>query len=117
MVKGAKREGKTAWDIANYYAEAFIRDSQKLNLLTPDERPHATAYIKEQIAMVQTLLKKGYAYTIDDGIYFDTSTFTTYGRLTGQNIEELKAGARVEPNPQKKNPTDFALWKFSPPKE
>jgi len=114
MEKGAKREGKTAWDIANFYAEAFIRDSQKLNLLTPDERPHATAYIKEQIDMVKTLLKKGFAYTIDDGIYFDTSKFKTYGQLTGQNIEDLRAGARVEPNPQKKNPTDFALWKFSP---
>jgi len=114
MEKGANREGKTAWDIANFYAEAFIKDSQKLNLLTPDERPHATAYIPEQIDMVKTLLKKGYAYTIDDGIYFDTSKFKTYGALTGQNIEDLKAGARVEPNPQKRNPTDFALWKFSP---
>jgi cysteinyl-tRNA synthetase len=116
MEKGALREGKTAWDIANYYTEAFILDSNKLNLLTPDERPHATAYIKEQIGMVQTLLKKGYAYTIDDGIYFDTGKFKTYGQLTGQHIEELKAGARVEPNPQKNNPTDFALWKFSYPK-
>ena len=64
--------------------------------------------------MVAVLLKKGYAYTIDDGVYFDTSKFKTYGALTGQNIEDLKAGARVEPNPQKRNPTDFALWKFSP---
>lgn len=114
LEKGAKREGKTAWDIAKFYTDAFVSDSKKLNLLEPDFRPHATDYIKEQITMVKTLIDKNYAYTIDDGIYFDTSKFAHYGQLTGQNIEELKAGARVEPNPQKKNPTDFALWKFSP---
>jgi cysteinyl-tRNA synthetase len=114
MEKGAIREGKSAWDIASFYTEAFISDSKKLNLISPDERPHATAYIKEQIEMVRILLKKGYAYTINDGIYFDTSKFKTYGALTGQNLEGLKAGARVEPNPEKRNPTDFALWKFSP---
>lgn len=115
LEKGARREGKTAWDIAKFYADVFIADSKRLNLVDPDARPHATAYIKEQVAMVETLITKGYAYTIDDGIYFDTSKFKHYGQLTGQNIEDLKAGARIEPNPQKKNPTDFALWKFSPP--
>ena len=115
MEKGAKREGKTAWDIAKFYTDAFLADSKKLNFLEPDVRPKPTEHIKEQIAMVETLLVKGFAYTIDDGIYFDTSTFASYGKLTGQSLHELKAGTRVEPNPQKKNPTDFALWKFSPP--
>jgi len=72
MEKGAKREGKTAWDIAKFYTDAFITDSKKLNLSPPDFRPHATAFIQEQIAMVQTLMDKGYAYTTDDGIYFET---------------------------------------------
>ena len=115
MEKGAKREGKTAWDIAKFYTEAFLADSKKLNLVEPDMRPKPTEHIAEQLAMVEALLKKGFAYQIDDGIYFDTSKFTGYGALTGQNIEELKEGARVEPNPQKRNPTDFALWKFSYP--
>lgn len=114
MEKGAKREGKTAWDIAKFYTDAFLADSEKLHLTPPDERPRATAYIKEQIAMVATLIDKGYAYTIDDGIYFDTGKCKDYGKLTGQNRDELKTSARVEPNPQKKHPTDFALWKFSP---
>lgn len=114
MEKGAKREGKTAWDIAKFYTEAFLGDSKKLNLLDPDVRPKPTEHIKEQIDMVAILLKKGFAYTINDGIYYDTSKFPTYGALTGQTLSELKEGARVEPNPQKKNPTDFALWKFSP---
>ncbi|MEK7129806.1 MAG: cysteine--tRNA ligase [Patescibacteria group bacterium] len=114
MEKGAKREGKTAWDIAKFYTDAFLADSKKLNLVEPDVRPKPTEHIAEQIAMIEALLQKGFAYQIDDGIYFDTSKFAGYGALTGQNIEELKAGARVEPNPQKRNPTDFALWKFSP---
>jgi cysteinyl-tRNA synthetase len=116
MEKGAKREGKTAWDIAKFYTEAFLGDSKRLNLLEPEARPKPTEHIKEQIDMVKTLMDKGYAYTIDDGIYYDTAKFKTYGALTGQKLDELKEGARVEPNPQKRNPTDFALWKFSYPK-
>lgn len=114
LEKGARREEKSAWDIAKFYTNAFLSDSKKLNLVEPDFRPHATDYIKEQIAMVTTLIGKGFAYTIDDGVYFDTCKFETYGVLTGQNIDDLKAGARVEPNHQKKSPMDFALWKFSP---
>jgi cysteinyl-tRNA synthetase len=114
MEKGAKREGKTAWDISKFYTDAFLSDSKKLNLVEPDVRPKPTEHIAEQIAMVQTLLDKGFAYKIDDGIYYDTSKFPPYGALTGQRLDELKEGARVEPNPQKRNPTDFALWKFSP---
>lgn len=114
LEKGAKREGKTAWDVAKFYTDAFLSDSKKLNLLDPDVRPKPTEHIPEQIAMVDVLLQKGFAYQIDDGIYFDTSKFPSYGALTGQNLEKLKEGARVEVNPQKRNPTDFALWKFSP---
>lgn len=114
LEKGAQREGKTAWDIAKFYTEAFLSDSNKLNLLEPDVRPKPTEHIPEQIVMVQTLIDKSFAYMIDDGIYFDTSKFSTYGQLTGQSLDELKTGARVELNPQKKHPTDFALWKFSP---
>ena len=113
MEKGAKREGKTAWDVSKFYTEAFLSDSKKLNLVEPDVRPKPTEHIDEQLAMVKTLLDKGYAYKIDDGIYYDTAKFPTYGVLTGQKLDELKEGARVEPNPQKRNPTDFALWKLS----
>jgi len=114
MEKGARREGKSAWDISKFYTDAFLDDSKKLNLLEPDVRPKPTEHILEQIDMVKTLLTKGFAYQIDDGIYFDTSKFPSYGALTGQSLKELKAGARVEPNSQKKHLTDFALWKFSP---
>lgn len=113
LEKGSKREGKSAWDIAQFYTDAFISDSRKLNLLEPDVRPKPTEHIQEQIDMVQVLMQKGMGYRIDDGIYFDTSKSPSYGELTGQNRSELMEGARVEVNTQKKNPTDFALWKFS----
>ena len=96
MEKGAKREGKTAWDVSKFYTEIFLSDSKKLNLTEPDVRPKPTEHIAEQIAMVTTLLAKGFAYQIDDGVYFDTSKFPTYGALTGQSLDALRVGARVE---------------------
>lgn len=114
LEKGAKREGKTAWDVAKFYTDAFLADSRKLNLVEPDVRPKPTEHIAEQLAMVETLLTKGFGYRTNDGIYFDTSKFSDYGILTGQSLNELKSGVRVEINPEKRNPTDFALWKFSP---
>jgi cysteinyl-tRNA synthetase len=117
LEKGSQREGKSAWEIARYYTEAFINDSRLLNLVEPQARPKPTQHIPEQIQMVETLLLKGYAYQISDGIYFDTAKFSNYGQLTRQLPNELLAGARVEVNPEKRHPGDFALWKFSPKNE
>lgn len=114
LEKGAKREGKTAWDIAKFYEKAFIGDLEKLNIEMPDKWTHATKYIKEQIELIETLEKKGFTYKISDGIYFDTSKFKDYNKLSHLDLETLREGARVEKNDEKKNPTDFALWKFSP---
>lgn len=113
LQKGADREGKTAWDIAKFYGDDFLKTLQALNI-HPSKVVYATQHIAEQIQLVERLEQKGFTYRIDDGVYFDTSKFPEYGKLTGQNLEQLKAGARVEANPQKRNPTDFALWKFSP---
>ncbi len=114
MEKGAKREGKTVWDVAQFYTDAFMSDMAALNILPPVRYTKATDHIKEQIAIIKKLEKKEYTYTIDDGVYFDTSKFPGYGALAKLDIEHLKAGARVELNSQKRNITDFALWKFSP---
>ena len=114
MEKGAQREGKTAWDIAEYYTRAFKQDIARLNILEPDIWVKATDTIDEQIALVKTLEEKGYTYQTGDGIYFDTSKFKNYTKLSHQNLEALQEGARVEKNPEKRNATDFALWKFSP---
>ena len=112
--KGAAREGKSAWEIADFYTQAFIRDIAQLNILNPDIWVKATDTLPEQIALIKTLEEKGYTYRTADGIYFDTSKFKDYTKLSHQNLEALQEGARVERNPEKRNPTDFALWKFSP---
>ena len=114
LEKGAKREGKTAWDIAKFYGDYFVNAIDRLNFVKPTHLPRATDHIQEQIELIRLLESKGFTYQIDDGIYFDTSKFPTYGDFAQLDLDELQAGARVEHNPQKHQPTDFALWKFSP---
>lgn len=114
LEKGAAREGKSAWDIADYYTRAFQKDMAHLNLAPPDVWCKATDTIPEQIDLIRTLEEKGYTYRTSDGIYFDTAKFPDYAKLSHQNLELLQEGARVEVNTEKRNPTDFALWKFSP---
>jgi len=114
MEKGAAREGKSAWDIADFYTQAFKKDINHLNILAPDIWVKATDTLPEQIDLVKTLEEKGFTYGTADGIYFDTAKFKDYTKLSHQDLEALKEGARVERNPEKRNPTDFALWKFSP---
>ncbi|HUD44714.1 MAG TPA: cysteine--tRNA ligase [Patescibacteria group bacterium] len=113
MEKAAKREHKTAWEVAKFYTEQFLGDFKKLNLVEPEKFVKATDHIQEQIELVKKLEKNGYTYTISDGVYFDTSKFKNYGQLS--DLDEVKEGARVEINPEKRNPRDFALWKFSYP--
>lgn len=112
LEKGARREGKTAWGIAEYYTEAFQRHTRDLNMLEPHIWCKATDHIPEQIEMVQTLIDKGYTYETSDGIYFDTTKFPTYGEMANLQNQSLDAGARVDMG-EKKNLTDFALWKFT----
>ncbi len=114
MEKGSRREGKTAWEIAEFYTAAFKSDLQQLNILDPDIWVKATDTIDDQIAMIENLQNKGFTYQTRDGIYFDTSKFPDYTKLSHQDLESLQEGARVEKNPEKRNATDFALWKFSP---
>jgi cysteinyl-tRNA synthetase len=111
---GAKREKKTAWEIAEFYTKSFKNDLKLLNIKEPDVWIKATETIDDQINLIKILEKKGFTYKISDGIYFDTSKLKNYGRLWPKKME-LKAGARIEMVPGKKNPTDFALWKFTPP--
>lgn len=110
----AALEGRSAWDIASFYTEAFKSDLKALNIIEPDIYCRATDYIKEQIALLARLEDKGYTYKTSDGIYFDTSLVEDYNKLSHLPLNDLREGARVEKNDEKKNPTDFALWKFSP---
>ena len=113
IAQGAAREGKSAREIAKFYTLAFKKDLKNLNILPPNSLPKATSNIKEQIALIKQLEQKGFTYKTGDGIYFDTSKLKDYGKLAQLAKQELKAGARVEMG-EKKNITDFALWKFSP---
>ncbi len=118
MEKGATREGKTAKEIADFYTEDFLNNLALLNINTEDTQfPRATGYIKEQINLIKTLEEKGFTYTIDDGVYFDTVKDDTYGDFAHLDIKGLQEGARVAVNNQKRSITDFALWKFSKKEE
>ena len=116
MEKGSRREGKTAWEIAEFYTQAFQNDLKKLNIESPTTWCKATDNIPEQIELVQTLIDKGFTYETSDGIYFDTTKFPAYGEMANLQNQELEAGSRVEIG-EKKNSHDFALWKFSKPEE
>jgi cysteinyl-tRNA synthetase len=110
----AKREGKTAKDIADFYIAAFKKDARLLNILEPTIYARATDHIKEQLELIKILEKNGFTYKIYDGVYFNTSRLKDYGQLAQLDLAGLKPGARVAQVSGKKNPTDFALWKLTP---
>jgi cysteinyl-tRNA synthetase len=114
MEKGSRRTGKSAWEIAEFYTQAFKDDLGYLNILEPTIWCRATDHIPEQIETIQGIEAKGLTYRTSDGIYFDTSKLPTYGYLARLDVKGLQAGMRVDMG-EKRHPTDFALWKFSPP--
>ncbi len=109
MLKGAKREGKTVWEIAEFYTNAFKQDTHKLNLIPPDILCKATNHIKEQIELIKKLEKKGFTYLAGGNVYFDTSKLKDYGKLAKLDLT-ADTKARVEKDKNKKNPHDFVLW-------
>ncbi|KKU44891.1 MAG: Cysteine-tRNA ligase [Microgenomates group bacterium GW2011_GWA2_46_7] len=116
LEKASKKEGKTAWEIAEAYGSEFLKHMEMYNIIQPDVVCKATDHISEQIAMIKELEEKGLVYTIVDGLYFDVGEYERLGHTYGElsNLDEMKKGARLEPNPEKKDPRDFALWKLSP---
>ncbi|MCX6789188.1 MAG: cysteine--tRNA ligase, partial [Candidatus Gribaldobacteria bacterium] len=116
LEKGALRENKTVWEIADFYTKHFQNDLKNLNIIEPTVWVKATDTIKEQIDLIKILEQKGFTYQITDGVYFDTAKLKNYGVLWGNKKPiELKAGARIEGVAGKKNITDFALWKLTAP--
>lgn len=123
MTKALKREGKPMTleamkELADFYFNSFKEDLARLNIKEPDEFPFASEHIKEDIDLIETLFKKGFAYKTSDGVYFDISKDSDYGKLGRQdfskeNSSEETGVSRIENNPEKKNPRDFALWKFN----
>ena len=117
LEKGARREGKSVWDVAEYYINDFFDGFHKLNLTEPDVVARATDYIEQIKAAVTKMTENGFTYETEDGVYFDTSKFAGYADFAGLDLENLKAGARVEFSDEKRNVSDFALWKFIKPGE
>jgi len=115
MEEAARREKLNAWQITEKYTKEFFDVLNSLNISRPDIVAKATDNIQAMILLVQALEKKGYTYRISDGLYFDTAKLNDYGKLANVDLKDLKEGARVEVNAEKRNPTDFALWKFTPP--
>src|SRR3989344_4830181 len=116
--KSAREGGQKIEDIIRHVTAVFMNDLEKLNIKTfGADFQRASHHIEEQISLIETLEEKGYTYPTSDGVYFNTSKFKEYGKLGGVDLSGLKEGARVDVNPEKKNPTDFALWKFSPKSE
>lgn len=114
MIKSAREEGKTPLEIAEYYTKLFFRDLNRLDVDMPEIICKATDYIQEMLEYVEALMKNGYAYETSTAIYFDVSKLDAYGLLSGIDVRKQKAGARVDVDPEKRNPYDFALWIKAP---
>jgi cysteinyl-tRNA synthetase len=114
MAKAARRERKTPEEIAKFYEEAFRHDEKELNILPAHYFPRATAHIPQMIKMIEALIEKGHAYEKNGNVFFDVTSFADYGKLSGNTLDNLKVGARLEEHPDKKHPWDFALWLKAP---
>jgi cysteinyl-tRNA synthetase len=110
MLKSAHEQGKTVWEIAEFYTEAFFRDMERMNIQRPTVVCKATEHIAEMIALIERLEARGFTYSAGGNLYFDVTRFPSYGELALLKLEDLKAGARIDIDPNKKNPADFALW-------
>jgi len=115
IAKAAAKERVHPMALAELYTRSFFEDMDRLCCVRPDISPRASGHVIEQIELVRTLIEKGHAYEVGGSVYFDVASFKGYGKLSGRNIEEMIAGARIEPSPDKRNPVDFALWKRAEP--
>ncbi len=112
MINRAAEKRISVAELAELVIPEYERDYGALGVMVPDVQPKATEYIKEMVELIEMLDSKGYVYVLDDGVYFDVTKFEDYGRFSGQNLEELQMGARVDVKEEKRNPQDFVLWKF-----
>jgi cysteinyl-tRNA synthetase len=116
-IERAQREGVTVQELTERFIEIYREDYDRLNILAPDFAPKPTDHIDDMIAFIERLLARGHAYVLGDGVYFDIASFEGYGALSGQSLDELRSGARIEVDVAKRNPGDFALWKLQKPGE
>src|SRR2546427_5502988 len=117
IIRRANQEGVPASEVSERYIDAFRQDIAALGVLTPEVEPKATEHVPEMIALIERLVARGYAYVVEGDVYFEVRRFPAYGKLSGKNLEDLLAGARVEIDERKRDPRDFALWKGAKPGE
>jgi cysteinyl-tRNA synthetase len=117
IIRRAGQEAVPARDVSERNIAAFHADMLALGVLPPDAEPKATEHVAEMIALIGRLVARGYAYVVDGDVYFEVRRFPAYGKLSGKNLDELQAGARVEVDERKRDPRDFALWKSAKPGE
>ena len=117
MIQKANEEGITVPELAERFIEEYFKDADALGIKRATYHPKATEHIEDIIKFIEKLIEKGYAYEVDGDVYFDTTAYEDYGKLSKQNLEELEAGARIQPGEKKRNPMDFALWKAQKPDE
>ena len=117
IIDRAAREGSTPEAVARHWEQVWWEGMDRISVQRPTDDPHATAYIDDMVRLVGDLIDRGAAYLLDDGVYFDTSSVGDYGLLARQDLDSLRAGARVDVDDAKRSPTDFALWKFAKPGE
>ncbi len=117
IIARANKEGRSYKEVSEEFIEAFYQDMDSLGVLRPDVEPKATEHINQMIELVSGLVARGFAYSVGGDVYFDVTRFEEYGKLSGRTLEEMKAGARIEVDKEKRNPWDFALWKASKPGE
>jgi cysteinyl-tRNA synthetase len=117
LIEASREIGKPAMEIARKYIKEFLRDTKALGVKPPQFQPRASDHMDDIVAMVKGLIEKGYAYEVDGDVYFEVDTFPGYGKLSGRDSEDVRAGARVEVDERKRDPRDFALWKAAKPGE
>ena len=113
IINRALREGSSEAEVARRFEDEWWRAMTALGVARPDDTPHATQFVASMVDLIASFLRDDIAYTISDGVYFDTSRVSDYGLLAGQSLDSLRAGARVEASEEKRSPLDFALWKFA----
>jgi cysteinyl-tRNA synthetase len=117
IIRRANQEGVPAREISERYIAAFHQDMDALGVQAPDVEPRATENVAEMVALIERLVARGYAYPVDGDVYYEVRRFPAYGKLSGKNLDELQAGARVEVDERKRDPRDFVLWKGAKPGE
>src|SRR3712207_4043369 len=117
MIKKANEENVTVKELGDRFINEYYKDADGLNIKRATVNPRATEFMDEIISFVKDLIDKGYAYEVDGDVYFSTKKFAEYGKLSGQNLDDLQAGARITVDERKKDPMDFAIWKNEKPDE